>query len=52
MIWSITDINGFLDRNPELGRKFNDVVNRYLVTQINKLALYLTDSDHQPGAMQ
>lgn len=52
MSWSMTDINRFLDRNPELGRKFNNVVNRYLVTQINKLALYLTDSDHQPGAMQ
>ncbi len=47
MSWSMIDINRFLDRNLELGRKFDDVVNRYLVAQIKKLALYLTGSDHQ-----
>ena len=41
MRWSVADIDRFLDRNPELTRKFNDVVNRYLVAQINKLALHV-----------
>jgi len=43
--WSKSDIDTFLDRNPGLSRKFNDIVNRYLVAQINKLALYLTGTD-------
>ena len=43
--WSVSDINKLLDRNPELSRRFNDVVNRYMIAQINKLALYITGSD-------
>lgn len=42
MSWSKSDIDKFIDKNPGLSRKFNDVVNRYLVAQINKLALPLT----------
>ena len=41
MSWSVADINRFLDKNPDLALKFNDVVNRYLVAQINKLALHV-----------
>lgn len=39
MCWPVTDIQTFLGNNPELANKFNDVVNRYLVAQINKLSL-------------
>ena len=45
MSWSKPDIDRFLDRNPELTRRFNDVVNRYLVAQINNLALCLTGEE-------
>jgi hypothetical protein len=45
MCWLKPDIDRFLDRNPELRRSFNDVVNRYLVAQINKLALCLTGGE-------
>jgi hypothetical protein len=41
--WSKPDLDRFFERNPGLSRKFNDVVNRYLVAQINKLALYLNN---------
>ena len=41
MSWSVTDIDKFLDKNPELAIKFKDVVNRFLVAQINKFARYL-----------
>ena len=41
MSWSVTDVQKFLDSNPDLTVKFNDIVNRYLVAQINKLALHL-----------
>jgi hypothetical protein len=41
MSWSLTDIHKFLDKNPDLAIKFKDVVNRFLVAQINKFALYL-----------
>ncbi len=44
MSWSVTDINSFLDKNHDLSVKFNDVINRYLVGQINKLALYVDSS--------
>jgi CRP-like cAMP-binding protein len=37
--WSIADIEKFRESSPALSRKFDDVVNRYLVAQINKLAL-------------
>jgi CRP-like cAMP-binding protein len=46
MAWRVTDVNRFMDKNPDLAIKFNDVINRYLVAQINKLALYL-DSNHR-----
>jgi CRP-like cAMP-binding protein len=46
MSWSVDSINRFLDNNPGLALKFNDVVNRYLVAQINKLALHVGDG-HQ-----
>ena len=53
MSWSKSDIDRFIDKNPGLSRKFNDVVNRYLVAQINKLALHLTGGnpvgDSQPA---
>ena len=45
MCWSKPDIDRFLDRNPELTRSFNDIVNRYLVAQINKLALCLNSGE-------
>lgn len=35
--WLKSDIDKFIERNPDLSRKFNDVVNRYLVAQINKV---------------
>lgn len=44
MCWSKPDLDKFIERNPDFSRKFNDVVNRYLVAQINKLALNFTDS--------
>ena len=44
MAWSVADIQKFRDGNPELAVKFNDLVNRYLVAQINKLALHLSDA--------
>ena len=37
MYWMKSDIDKFIEKNPDLSRKFNDVVNRYLVAQINKL---------------
>lgn len=47
MRWSVPDIKNFLDNNPALAIKFNDIVNRYLVAQINKLALYLDSGQRQ-----
>ena len=41
MCWSVTDIQQFLKKNPELALNFSDLVNRYLVAQINKLGQYL-----------
>lgn len=49
MCWSKSDIDKFIERDPGLSRKFDDVVNRHLVAQINKLALYRTDSAHMVG---
>jgi len=46
MAWRVTDVHQFMDKNPDLAIKLNDVINRYLVAQINKLALYL-DTAHQ-----
>jgi hypothetical protein len=44
--WTVLfDVNRFMDKYPDLAIKFNDVINRYLVAQINKLALYLDSSD-------
>lgn len=51
MSWANSDIDSFLGKNPELTRSFNDIVNRYLVAQINKLALCFAGSDH-PGDIQ
>jgi CRP-like cAMP-binding protein len=45
MCWPVTDIQNFLVNNPELEAKFSDIVNRYLVAQINKLSLYLGSSE-------
>lgn len=42
MCWSKSDIDKLHETNPGLAGKFNDVANRYLVDQINKLALILT----------
>lgn len=42
MCWSNADIDKFVEKNPGLSRRFNDVVNRHLVYQINKLTLLLT----------
>jgi hypothetical protein len=41
MTWSVTDIRNFLKEYPELAMKFNNIVNRFLVAQINKLSLYV-----------
>lgn len=53
MCWLKSDIDKFIEKNPGLSRKFNDIVNRYLVDQINKLALNLAGSartdDIQPA---
>ena len=45
MCWSRSAIDRFLEQNPGLTRSFNDVVNRYLVAQINKSALCLTGGE-------
>ena len=47
MSWSLTDIYSFLDKNPDLAIKFKDVVNRFLVAQINKFSLYLESGKRQ-----
>jgi CRP-like cAMP-binding protein len=44
MCWSVTEIYKFLEENPELALKFNDIVNRHLVSQIDKLALNFIES--------
>lgn len=53
MCWSKSNIDKFIEKNPALSRKFNDVVSRYLVDQINKLAFYATGNartgDIQPA---
>jgi CRP-like cAMP-binding protein len=41
MCWSKSDLERFIEKNPGLSRKFNDVVNRHLVNQINKLTFEL-----------
>jgi hypothetical protein len=38
MAWQKSDINRFIEKNPGLAPKINDVVNRFLVAQINKLS--------------
>jgi CRP-like cAMP-binding protein len=40
--WLKSDLDSFHEKNPALAGKFNDVANRYLVDQINKLALIHT----------
>ena len=40
MCWSKSNLDKFFEKNPDLSQKFNDVSNRHLVNQINKLALY------------
>lgn len=52
MSWSKSDIDRFPGKNPELTRSFNDIVNRYLVAQINKLALYLGGSGRAGDSQQ
>ncbi|MGD1983613.1 MAG: hypothetical protein PVF93_06875 [Chromatiaceae bacterium] len=37
MAWQKADIDRFLEKNPGLSPKLNNVINRYLVAQINKL---------------
>ena len=44
MCWPVADIQVFMGKNPDLAIKFNDIVNRYVVAQINKLSLYIGDS--------
>jgi hypothetical protein len=39
MSWALTDLLAFFVKNSELEVKFKDIVNRFLVAQINKLAL-------------
>ena len=43
MCWPVADIQRFMGKQPDLAIKFNDIVNRYLVAQINKLSLYIGD---------
>ena len=45
LCWPVTDIQKFLDNNPALASRFSDIVNRYLVAQINKLSLYIDSGD-------
>ena len=45
MRWPVTDIQNFLDNNPGMAAKFSDIINRYLVAQINKLSLYIGSSE-------
>ena len=45
MCWPVIDIQNFLGNNPELAAKFSDIVNRFLVAQINKLSLYIGSSE-------
>lgn len=52
MAWRIADIKRFKDRNPDLAIKLNDVINRYLVAQINKLALSLGSAGSGPTLQQ
>ncbi len=40
----MTEIYKFREKNPELSLKFNDIVNRNLVAQIDKLALNFIES--------
>jgi CRP-like cAMP-binding protein len=40
MCWSKSNIDKFIEKNPDLSPKLNDVFNRHLVYQINKLALH------------
>ena len=42
MCWLKSDLDSFHEKNPALAGKFKDVANRYLVNQINKLALSYT----------
>jgi CRP-like cAMP-binding protein len=43
--WPVTGIQTFLDNNPELANKLDDLVNRYLVAQINKLSRYIQSNE-------
>jgi hypothetical protein len=45
MCWPVADIQKFMGKHPDLAIKFNDIVNRYLVAQINKLSLYIGDGN-------
>ena len=39
--WRVADVNRFMGKYPDLAIKFNGIVSRYLVAQINKMALYV-----------
>jgi CRP-like cAMP-binding protein len=41
MSWRVADVNRFMAKNPDLAIKFNDIVSRFLVGQIDKMALYV-----------
>ena len=49
MTWQIAELDSFLSRNPDIRLKFNDVVNRHLVAQLNKLALRSRDAAVVPA---
>jgi hypothetical protein len=45
MSWRVSDIARFRDRNPDLATKFNDIVNHYLIAQINKLTFSIVNEE-------
>jgi hypothetical protein len=39
MCWRVDAVQKFMDKHPDLAIKFNNIVNRYLVAQINNLSI-------------
>jgi hypothetical protein len=42
--WSVAATREFRAKNPDLAPKFDDILNRYLVAQLNKLAGHISDT--------
>ena len=45
MCWPVAEIQNLLDNDPALANKVSDIVNRYLVAEINKLSLYIVSGE-------